>query len=400
MAKTIATRMFLQSIDEGDRPKHLREGKLKRKPLRLALQRYRKLVVQLSKRAKVVEQKMCRNAFDEIVPAETPAVATKKYRKVFQNKTNDGSQRSTDPRRAACAENFAAAIKDAIATGVGIKGTVAGAHGICKPYVDGQRLDQMTEAQWANLIKEMKDGGSLGSCFALCDVSGSMSGVPMEVCVALGLVVAELASGPFKDHVLTFETDPKFHRIEGETLHAKVRNLLRAPWGGSTDFAKALNLMLQVAVSAKVRPEDMPQMLIVFSDMQFNVAESGGYYSGTARSKTGFVHATASIREAFRKAGYEMPHLVFWNLRGSCTAQPCETISEGVSTMSGYSQAMLKAFMEGKVLDMAKETPWDRVKAVLDDERYEPVDRLVKEYFRAHPDAHPGAHPGALTPGV
>lgn len=47
-----------------------------------------------------------------------------------------------------------------------------------------------------------------------------------------------------------------------------------------------------------------------------------------------------------------MPGLVFWNLaggsRGSSTgAKPVTTTDEGTSLVSGYSQRMLKVFLEG-----------------------------------------------------
>merc|ERR1712159_933811 len=101
----------------------------------------------------------------------------------------------------------------------------------------------------------------------------------MEVCVALGLLVAELAPGPFKNHVLTFESQPKFHKITGSTLAKKVYNLLRAPWGGSTNFAKAINMVLEIAIRNKVPQDQMPKLLFIFSDMQFDQAQGsyGGY---------------------------------------------------------------------------------------------------------------------------
>ena len=38
----------------------------------------------------------------------------------------------------------------------------------------------------------------------MCDVSGSMHGQPMEVCIGLGLVVSECSHPAFRDRVLTF----------------------------------------------------------------------------------------------------------------------------------------------------------------------------------------------------
>ena len=56
-------------------------------------------------------------------------------------------------------------------------------------------------------------GSKRGALTALVDVSGSMAGVPMEVSIALGLLVSDLADAPFKHRVLTFESQPRWHKI-------------------------------------------------------------------------------------------------------------------------------------------------------------------------------------------
>jgi len=212
-----------------------------------------------------------------------------------------------------------------------------------------------------------------------------MSGIPMEVAVALGLVIAEVAPPAWQNRVLTFESNPQWHQIVGDSLFERVRNLMRAPWGGSTNFGKALNMILNFAVENQLPTEAMPEVFFVFSDMQFDKADRTGlsygcthHYREGARSSTGFAHTAANIRRAFQEAGYEMPTIVFWNLRGECTARPCETITEGVFQMSGYSEAMLTAFMEGRLTQMQGKTPTDLMLEVLDGERYERVRAIVR----------------------
>ena len=359
------------------------------------LKHYRKRVEELTRRAGVVEQKMSSNNWENIEPSKVPSVCAKKHRLAFRNKTKNGRERSSAEGRRTCARNFEEAIQKCIETGEGIKGSVSGAHGIVKEYIRGRyttgrgQKDDMLEAMWKNLITEAKEklseGGGLPSCVALVDVSGSMSGIPMEVAVALGLVIAEVAPPAWQNRVLTFESNPQWHQIVGDSLFERVRNLMSAPWGGSTNFGKALNMILNFAVENQLPTEAMPEVLFVFSDMQFDEADgTGSSYGGThhyregARSSTGFVHTSANIRRAFQEAGYEMPTIVFWNLNGVCTARPCETITEGVFQMSGYSEAMLTAFMEGRLTQMQGKTPTDLMLEVLDGERYERVRAIVR----------------------
>ena len=113
----------------------------------------------------------------------------------FQNKTKNGEVRSDDQDRNG-AIMFHEACEKSIETGKGIKGKNSGAHKICKPYISNRvyNLDSSIEAQWSNLVKvttdQIAEGGGLPSCLAMCDVSGSMSGTPMEVCVSLGILLS------------------------------------------------------------------------------------------------------------------------------------------------------------------------------------------------------------------
>ena len=87
-----------------------------------------------------------------------------------------------------------------------------------------------------------------------------MSGVPMEVAIALGIGVSEITHPAFQHMVLTFQSQPRWHKLNrADWIVKKVRSLKRAPWGGST------------TIENNLAREDMP-VLIVFSDMQFDQA--------------------------------------------------------------------------------------------------------------------------------
>ena len=387
LVHAIATVMFL---DGKDKSKHTTSsGVLKPSAMRVALTEYRKARSALNDHLKVTEDTMCNGEWADIEPSRVPALCLKKNTKAFQNRQKVPKE---DPDRIACAQNFASAVRKAIETGEGLHGTVAGAHGIVKPFVDNKHfMDDIHEGMWMNLLKETESRlgseGGIPPCLALVDVSGSMKGTPMEVSVALGLLVSLTAHPAWRRMFITFHEEPTIQHVVGETLREQVTNIMKAPWGGSTNFAKALNLILTHAKTNKLPQDAMPKVLFVFSDMQFNDNENGGgyygssYYCSSAQAPFGLSHSHASIKAAYEAAGYECPHIVFWNLRGEVKDSPCETISEGVSQMSGFSQQMLKAFTEGKMMDMANETPCDRMLAVLNDDRYNRIRELVAEHF-------------------
>lgn len=67
---------------------------------------------------------------------------------------------------------------------------------------------EVAELQWKRMVDDMRTKGSLTNCIAISDVSGSMEGTPMEVSVALGLLVSELAEEPWRGKLITFSRTP------------------------------------------------------------------------------------------------------------------------------------------------------------------------------------------------
>lgn len=216
--------------------------------------------------------------------------------------------------------------------------------------------DELLEAQWKVLLEEAATMGDMKKTVVLSDVSGSMVGQRMEISIALGLLVSALALDEYKDLVLTFETNSRFHHVEGDTLCERVRHLASAPWGGSTNFTAAFREILRVAKEAKLTPEQMPERLIVVSDMQFNSADSN------------FETNYEVLKKDFETAGYNVPHLVFWNLNGATRDVPVYSGQAKVSLVSGFSTAILKS-----VLADTEVTPLQTVLNVMTDERYDAI---------------------------
>ena len=120
----------------------------------------------------------------------------------------------------------------------------------------------------------------LARVVCMADVSGSMSGTPMHVAIALGILVSEVSHPAFRDKVLTFESQPQWHDLSAETtLVGKVQSLGGAPWGGSTDFAKAMAQIAEMVQRERLEQQDIPDLLVV-SDMQFDEARGEAGYGG------------------------------------------------------------------------------------------------------------------------
>ncbi|CAN6238117.1 unnamed protein product [Urochloa humidicola] len=196
--------------------------------------------------------------------------------------------------------------------------------------------DSVSELQWRRMVEDLRRKGSLSNCIAVCDVSASMSGLPMEVCIALGLLISELSEKPWAGRAITFSSRPQIHTIKGKTLQEKLGFVRRMDWGGSTNFQAVFDRILQTAVDARLAPEKMVRTLFVFSDMEFNVASENPWETDYQ-----------AICRKFRDAGYRdvVPQIVFWNLRDS-RSTPVTSTQPGVAMVSGFSKNLVKLFLE------------------------------------------------------
>ncbi|KAL5722956.1 hypothetical protein ACHQM5_006410 [Ranunculus cassubicifolius] len=203
---------------------------------------------------------------------------------------------------------------------------------------DGEQVKDVAELQWKRMVEDLSAKGTLTNCLAVCDVSGSMGGLPMEVCVALGILISELSEHPWKGKLITFSHSPTLQTVTGDTLTEKKQFVETMDWGTNTDFQKVFDLILAVAVKGKLRESDMVKRVFVFSDMEFDEASSNDWETDYE-----------AIKRKFKESGYEsaVPEIVFWNLRNS-SATPVAATQNGVALVSGYSKNLLTLFLKGE----------------------------------------------------
>jgi hypothetical protein len=272
----------------------------------------------LTSMSNTVEQKMCANEWETIQYGTVPSVAGKRYVSAFYK--HDGIR-------------YASYISDVMEGKEKMNASVLFPSDLVhKVNVDGFNA-KAYDAMWKSLPNYME--GCNERILPVCDVSGSMMGQPMEVSIGLGLYISERNEGPFKDLVLTFSEHPNFHKIEGNTLSEKVFNLGKANWGMNTDLNKAFRVLLDRAIAGKVSQEDMPTKLLIISDMEFDQA---------CGSRTNF----DLIKAAYAESGYEMPGIIFWNVRGRLGNVPVKANTPNTALVSGYSPSILTSILGGK----------------------------------------------------
>jgi hypothetical protein len=220
--------------------------------------------------------------------------------------------------------------------------------------------EMLLEKQWESLkSKIMRCGFSnlLKSCISICDVSGSMSGVPMNAAIALTLMTMEMSVEPWDKVCITFSEEPMVARIKADsTLLQKVEQMLLLDWGSNTDLMKVFELVLSIGISNQLSRQDMPSFLFIYSDMQFDEASP---------NQTNFEAA----KKMFADAGFTLPRVVFWNLRASKEVVPVEMNEDGVLLLSGFGANQLSMIMS--LQDIDEVNPSIFVENVLVDTRYE-----------------------------
>ena len=313
------------------------------KALGVNMEQYRKRFISpLREYINIVERFMCSNKWSEITYSKVPGNAMNKLKKAFAKHDK---------------ERFDEYLAKLEKGETKINATTVEPHDLVRQFMRGSG-DQVAEEQWKEVVKRVEKLGTVEHALAVCDVSGSMSGTPMEVSVAIGLLISQLSLPPFRGKLLTFSEDPSFITLDlNASLGQRVSDIMRMPWGMSTNFHKVFDLILKEAVQNKLSQDDMPTSIYVISDMQFN--------SAAGSSMTNFDY----VKDSYKKAGYEVPHIIFWNVNGNSRDYVSNDAHEqGVAMISGFSPSILKAVLNGDDF-----SPFSIMKKAIDDERYSKI---------------------------
>ena len=335
-----------------------------RKAFGLSSREYRKALSVLRQRINVLERLMSAGEWDKIEFDKIPSKAGLIYRNAF---ARHDIERLRMDKNAVAYKDF---VQDAD-TKVNAKTlypyeVVAKATeytGMYRWYAR-QRDEDPTERAainkyWDNL-EDYFNGCSLD---ALCmiDTSGSMWGTdasaPINVAISLGLYAAERARGPFAGHYISFSRRPQLIETRGADFVDKVKRIYETNICENTNIEAAFNMLLKIAKSTGCTQSDLPKSIIVISDMEFDEAR-GRYYGGDDTATL-----MESIAYTWRKAGYEMPELIFWNVEARHNNIPMKA-QNGVTFCSGFSPVLFEQIMKGK-------TGYDLMMDKLNSARYE-----------------------------
>ena len=301
---------------------------------------YRKRLVELTK---VVETQMCAKDWDNINFNHVPSVASSRYKKAFARHTEKYKEWtaalvSKDPEVAKTVKVNAGAVYPYDV----LKGVI-NHYG----HYSTSNLQHIL-AQWEALPNFVGDANIL----PLVDVSGSMTAPAggyqskssvtcLDVAVSLGLYLADKNTGKFKDTFLTFSSQPQLLHLKGNILD-KVKQMVTSKWEMSTNLHLALDKILQTAIEGNVMQSEMPEVLLILSDMQFDQCTR---YDDSAMEM---------IARKYIDNAYNVPNIVFWNLNAHDNV-PVKYDTRGAALVSGFSPSIVKAVLQAEMDDFTPE---------------------------------------------
>lgn len=317
--------------------------------------KYRKTLSALRLYSNVVEVKMSAKQWGDINYEAVPSKANLKYSGAFLK--NDETRR----------KEYLESLKKGDAK---INAGTLNPHEICYKYRTNQKyngieVDDTLEALW----KALPDM-TVGNTLVVRDGSGSMTwgdrmgagAKPLDVATALAIYMADHNSAEWKDKFITFSDNPKIVDLSNcETLAGKVWLSLHENDYENTDIYKTMMLILKTAKRNHTAPEDMPQNIVIVSDMQFD-----GWRFNLNEA------LFDEIARKYAENGYNLPRMIFWNVNGNISRTiPMQRNELGVILCSGFSVQIMDMFMSCEV------DPCKVLIEVLKGERYDAVRKAV-----------------------
>jgi hypothetical protein len=316
--------------------------------LGLSPKAYRKLIVGLTN---VVETQMCAKEWEAINFSHVPSVASARYQKAFGRNAKESYSAYIAELKKPVAERADPKVK--------INASAVYPYDVVKSVIKGNAA--VADEQWKALPNYIGDAKVL----PMVDVSGSMGSLwythgdlqPIDIAVSLGLYCADKNTGVFKDLFLTFSGKPKMEHLKG-TLSQKMTQMSKANWEMNTNLHAAFDEILKIAVNGNVAQEDMPDMLLILSDMQFDACTR---YDNSAMQM---------IKRKYKDAGYNVPKIVFWNLSSYGKENgntPVKFDKNGTAHVSGFSPSIMKHVLAD---DLEEFTPYNVMVNTLMNDRY------------------------------
>ena len=323
----------------------------------ITARQYRKALSFLRGRIKIVETLMSQNRWDEIEFDKIPSRAGLIYANAFA-------------RRDILQEKYKQFMQnEANSVNAGALYPYDVVHEATKLIYLGQMPENYftrklaVNKYWDNLTDYFNNATL--NALVVCDTSGSMtwsndSVAPIDIAISLALYAAERAQGPYHGHYISFSSRPELIETYGTDFCDKVEYIYKANLCENTNIEATFDLILRTALKNHLRQSELPESIVIISDMQFDCAVDDDFNSSVMEQ----------IRRKWEEQGYKMPKLVFWNVNASLSKGNLPMRDEdGITFVSGASPVTFEMIMSGKsgidvMYDKLNSSRYEAIKSV------------------------------------
>ena len=327
--------------------------------LDLTPRQYRKMLSELREKIRIVETLMSQNRWDEIEFDKLPSKAGFQYKDAFwRNEITHDRYKEFLANQNTKVHADAMFPYEIVKSAVDLMQPWWGS----KPNIPLDNPRRLAINKYWDSVKDYFNGSRLN---ALCmvDTSGSMFGTPINVAISLGLYCAKKCNGPFKNTYISFSRTPELVEIEGVDFCDEVYRIASTNICENTNIEAAFDLILDTMKENHLPQSDLPEYIIVISDMEFDAARGANVWNG--RTVSSQETLMEGVRKKYAYYGYEMPKLVYWNVSARQNNIP-DLCGKDISFVSGMSPSIFKTIASGQ-------TGYELMIETICSDRYSPV---------------------------
>ena len=334
---------------------------------------YRKTLSILRARINVLERLMSAGRWDEIEFDKIPSRAGMIYKNAFARHDLERAKNENVQTYADFAKDTTKTVNakvlypyECVAEAVKVAGMSGYGYSFGRTQTANTETNRaIVNKYWDNLA-DYFNGASFNG-LAVVDTSASMRGsdasAPINVAISLGMYCAEKAKGPFAGHYVSFSSRPQLITVEGVDFVDKVKRIYQTNLCENTNIVATFDMLLETAIRNHCTQDDLPQNIIVISDMEFDAANRSGYGWDNRLTKNNAETVMEGIAAKWAAHGYTLPKMIYWNVDARQNNIPQDFGNGRVSYVSGMSPSIFSTIMTGK-------TGYDLMMEKLNSERY------------------------------
>lgn len=330
--------------------------------LNITDKQYRKMLSKLRSYLKIVEVSMSKKEWSEIDYSTVPSRANLIYNRAFL--------RNDEERRRTYLDNLQKGETK-------INASVLFPHDIVHKYCCNNIYDISIEEMWKALPDFVNR-----SCNTICvaDGSGSMTKKvgntkisALEIANSLAIYFAERSSGQFKNKYITFSENPQLVDFSNaNSLREKINITTKYHEIANTNIEAVFDLILQTAINKNMTQDELPQNILILSDMEFDHCvccnDRTPYYRALVKPRL-----FETFAKKYKEYGYKLPRLVFWNICSRTGTIPVKENDLGVTLVSGFSPTIVKMVLSNNT------DPLQCLLEQINSARYVAVENAIKE---------------------